>query len=83
MKRLTILISTLLFLPFQIANAQSGIAYYVEAENPAAFIQALAVLNELPVTNIQTSVSIAVANGSGAATHLVSVQGDSLADDAT
>ena len=45
MKRLTILISTLLFLPFQIANAQSGIAYYVEAENPAAFIQALAVLN--------------------------------------
>ena len=80
MKRLTILISTLLFLPFQIANAQSGIAYYVESENPAAFIQALTVLNEAPVTNIRTSVSIAVANGSGAATHFVSVQGESLAD---
>jgi hypothetical protein len=28
------------------AYAQSGLGYYVEVENPAAFVQALAALNE-------------------------------------
>jgi hypothetical protein len=65
------------------AYAQSGIGYYVEVENQAAFVQALTALNEssaVASTNIQTGLSIAVANGSGAATHFVSVQGETLAD---
>jgi hypothetical protein len=63
--------------------AQSGIGYYVEVENPVAFVQALTVLSESPAaasTNTRTGVSVAVSNGGGAATHFVSVQGDSLDD---
>jgi len=55
----------------------------VQAENPAAYIQAIAAFSESPIsesTNVQTTVSVAVANGLGAATHFVSQQGDSLTD---
>lgn len=65
------------------AYAQSGLGYYVEVENPAAFVQALTALNESSAaasTNTQTGLSVAVANGGGAATHFVSVQGGSLDD---
>lgn len=68
-------------LAFNFANAQSGIGYYVQAENPAAYIQAIEKSSSVPASaNIQTVVSVAVANGPGAATHFVSQQGDTLSD---
>jgi hypothetical protein len=68
-------------LAFNFANAQSGIGYYVQAENPAAYIQAIEKSSSLSGSaNIQTVVSVAVANGPGAATHFVSQQGDTLSD---
>jgi hypothetical protein len=68
-------------LAFNFANAQSGIGYYVQAENPVAYIQAIEKSSSLSVSaNIQTVVSVAVANGPGAATHFVSQQGDTLSD---
>ncbi len=45
MKRLTILISTLLCLPFQIANGQVGQAFELNITNPLTFIQAMDNLN--------------------------------------
>ncbi|MFL2850428.1 MAG: hypothetical protein ACJZ8R_09770 [Pseudohongiellaceae bacterium] len=65
------------------AYAQSGLGYYIEVENPAAFVQALTALNESSAaasTNTRTGLSVAVANGGGAATHFVSVQGSTLDD---
>ena len=68
-------------LAFNFANAQSGIGYYVQAENPAAYIQAIEKSSSVPASaDIQTVVSVAVANGPGAATHFVSQQGDTLSD---
>jgi hypothetical protein len=68
-------------LAFNFANAQSGIGYYVQAENPVAYIQAIEKSSSLSGSaNIQTVVSVAVANGPGAATHFVSQQGDTLSD---
>jgi len=79
--RLTlVLFAALLTSNFTIA--QSGIGYYIEVDNPPSFIQALTALNDSPAaatTNTRTLVSISVANGNGAATHFVSVQGESLA----
>ena len=66
---------------FNFASAQSGIGYYVQAENPTAYIQAIEKSSSVPASaNIQTIVSVAVANGSGTATHFVSQQGDTLSD---
>jgi hypothetical protein len=68
-------------LAFNFANAQSGIGYYVQAENSVAYIQAIEKSSSLSGSaNIQTVVSVAVANGPGAATHFVSQQGDTLSD---
>jgi hypothetical protein len=68
-------------LAFNFANAQSGIGYYVQADNPVAYIQAIEKSSSLSGSaNIQTVVSVAVANGPGAATHFVSQQGDTLSD---
>jgi len=76
-----IFLSLASLLAFNFANAQSGIGYYVQAENPAAYIQAIEKSSSLSVSaNIQTVVSVAVANGPGAATHFVSQQGDTLSD---
>ena len=66
---------------FNFANAQSGIGYYVQAENPAAYIQAIEKSSSGPASaDIRTVVSVAVANGPGTATHFVSQQGDTLSD---
>jgi hypothetical protein len=81
MKRLTILISTLLFLPFQIANAQVGQAYYVQVSNPTALIQALDTLNDTQAgrsDNIDVRLEISVSNGTSAATHNIVVNGFQL-----
>ena len=68
-------------LTMNFANAQSGIGYYVQAENPAAYIQAIEKLSSVSGSaGIQTVVSVAVANGPGTATHFVSQQGDALSD---
>jgi hypothetical protein len=76
-----IFLSLASLLAFNFANAQSGIGYYVQAENPAAYIQAIEKSSSLSGSaNIQTVVSVAVANGPGAATHFVSQQGDTLSD---
>jgi hypothetical protein len=76
-----IFLSLASLLAFNFANAQSGIGYYVQAENPVAYIQAIEKSSSLSVSaNIQTVVSVAVANGPGAATHFVSQQGDTLSD---
>ena len=76
-----IFLSLASLLAFNFANAQSGIGYYVQAENSVAYIQAIEKSSSLSVSaNIQTVVSVAVANGPGAATHFVSQQGDTLSD---
>ena len=76
-----IFLSLASLLAFNFANAQSGIGYYVQAENPVAYIQAIEKSSSLSGSaNIQTVVSVAVANGPGAATHFVSQQGDTLSD---
>ena len=65
------------------SSAQSGIGYYVDVENPAAYLQAIAVFNDSSVgasSNVTTTVNVAVANGMGTATHFVSQNGESLAD---
>ena len=83
MKRLTILISTLLFLPFQIANAQVGQAYYVQVSNPTALIQALDTLNDTQAgrsDNIDVRLEVSVSNGTSAATHNIVVNGAAASD---
>ena len=65
------------------SSAQSGIGYYVDVENPAAYLQAISAFSESSVgasSNVTTTVNVAVANGMGTATHFVSQNGDSLAD---
>tara|TARA_B100001142_G_C14132817_1_gene577536 strand:+ start:49 stop:738 length:690 start_codon:yes stop_codon:yes gene_type:complete len=84
MSRLTF-ISLILtfFMPLNFANAQAGIAYYVDVENPTAFVQALETLNNSPDAqsdNITVALSMSVANGQSSATHVVNVIGDSLSD---
>jgi hypothetical protein len=79
--KLTFLSFTAL-LTSNLVSAQSGVGYYIEVENPPSFIQALTALNDSPAaaaSNTQTLVSVSVANGNGAATHFVSIQGESLA----
>ena len=64
-------------------SAQSGIGYYVDVENPAAYLQAISAFSESSVgasSNVTTTVNVAVANGMGTATHFVSQNGGSLAD---
>ena len=76
-------VSIFLILLSGLSNAQSGIGYYVEADNPAAYIQAIEALSESSAfgsNNIRISVAVAVANGLGTATHFVTQQADSLAD---
>ena len=65
------------------SSAQSGIGYYVDVENPAAYLQAISAFSESSVgasSNVTTTVNVAVANGMGTATHFVSQNGESLAD---
>jgi len=84
MSRLTFIsIILAFFLPLNFANAQAGIAYYLDVENPTAFVQALETLNNSPDArsdNIRVVLSASVANGQSSATHLVNVVGDSLSD---
>ena len=52
-------------------------------ENPAAYLQAIAVFNDSSVgasSNVTTTVNVAVANGMGTTTHFVSQNGETLAD---
>ena len=83
MKCLTILISTLLFLPFQIANAQVGQAFDVQVSNPTALIQALDTVNDTQAgrsDNLDVRLEISVSNGTSAATHTIVVNYAALSD---
>jgi len=81
MKRLTILISTLLFLPFQIANAQVGQAFELNISNPLTFIQAMNNLNASAsgqTGNPQVLLRASLANGEMDSTHNIAVVYDSF-----
>tara|TARA_B100000945_G_scaffold224121_1_gene181123 strand:- start:3 stop:692 length:690 start_codon:yes stop_codon:yes gene_type:complete len=63
--------------------AQSGIGYYVDVQNPSAYLQAIAAYSNSSAAssaNITTTVQVAVANGMGSATHFVNQNGASLGD---
>ena len=81
MKRLTILISALLCLPFQIANGQVGQAFELNIINPVAFIQAMDTLNASAsgqANNPQVFLRASLANGEMDSTHNVAVVYDSF-----
>ena len=81
MKRLTTLISTLLFLPFQITNAQVGQAFELNVTNPLTFIQAMDNLNASAsgqANNPQVFLRASVANGEMESTHNIAVVYDSF-----
>jgi len=81
MKRLTTLISTLLFLPFQITNAQVGQAFELNVTNPLTFIQAMDNLNasaSSQANNPQVFLRASVANGEMESTHNIAVVYDSF-----
>ena len=81
MKRLTTLISTLLFLPFQIANAQVGQAFELNVTNPLTFIQAMDNLNasaSSQANNPQVFLRASVANGEMESTHNIADVYDSF-----
>ena len=84
MSRLTFIsIILTFFIPLNFANAQAGFGYFLEVDNPTAFVQALDTLNnsqDAQSDNITVSLSVSVANGQSPSTHLVNVVGDSLSD---
>ena len=81
MNRLTTLIGTLIFLPFQIANAQVGQAFELNVTNPLTFIQAMDNLNASAsgqANNPQVFLRASVANGEMESTHNIAVVYDSF-----
>ena len=81
MKRLTILISTLLCLPFQITNGQVGQAFELNITNPLTFIQAMDNLNASAsgqANNPQVLLRASLANGEMDSTHNIAVVYDSF-----
>ena len=81
MNRLTTLIGTLIFLPFQIANAQVGQAFELNVTNPLTFIQAMDNLNASAsgqANNPQDFLRASVANGEMESTHNIAVVYDSF-----
>ena len=71
------------FFSINLAHSQAGIAYYLDVDNPVAFVQALDTLNTSPEArsdNVRVALSVSVANGPSSSTHLVNVIGDSLSD---
>ena len=81
MKHLTLLISTLLFLPFQIANAQVGQAFELNITNPLTFIQAMDNLRASAsgqANNPQVFLRASLANGEMDSTHNIAVVYDSF-----